>query len=169
MSDRLLIGVLSDTHITQLDQAAGLADKLMAGPFRHVDALLHAGDMVIPELESCFVDIPVYSVRGNMDAPRSDLPIKRIVSLGGYRLGLLHGWGAPGAVAANAYGEFDNQDVDAIIFGHSHTPWLQRVGDVLLFNPGSATDHRGHAPACSVGLLELGKQINAVHIYEEEW
>lgn len=167
MNDIFRLGVLADTHLLEFWQASVLADQLVAGPFSQVDAILHAGDMTNPDLEFCFTDIPFYAVQGNMDEPRSGLSLKRVIEFGSYRIGLIHGWGAPGAVAGNVHAEFAEERLDVLVFGHSHTPFLSYVGERLLFNPGSATDHRGHAAACSVGLLELGDKIDAKHVYFE--
>ncbi len=159
------LGILSDTHLTNLADSIDLAEQLRDGPFDRVDAVLHAGDMVVPELECCFGDLPFYVVQGNMDAPRAGLPRKRLLELAGFRIGLVHGWGAPAAVPFNARDEFATQQLDLIVFGHSHTPFNAYAGETLLFNPGSATDHRGHAEACTVGLIELGSELKAGHVF----
>jgi putative phosphoesterase len=54
--------------------------------------------------------------------------------------------------------EFD--DVDLIVYGHSHTPFWGRVGDVLFLNPGSPTDNR-YAPYHSVAVLTVGDALTA--------
>ncbi len=99
-----------------------------------------------------------------MDAARLDLPLKRIIEVAGYRIGLIHGWGPPSAVPQNVLPEFENENLDLLVFGHSHTPFHDYVGRTLLFNPGSALDHRGNADGCSVGLVEIGQTITARHI-----
>jgi len=49
-------------------------------------------------------------------------------------------------------------DVDVIVFGHSHIPYIKMHGHTLLFNPGTLLPRRGSLGG--VGLLE----INAVAI-----
>jgi putative phosphoesterase len=164
MDDVYSLGIISDTHLTQVSSAFKLAEQLLDGPFAGVDAILHAGDIVIADLESCFAGIPFYAVQGNMDTGSPDLPLKRILKVAGYRIGLIHGWGSPSAVPRNVLKEFSGDDLDMLIFGHSHTPYHAVVGSTLLFNPGSAMDHRGNADSCSVGLVELGRKIYARHI-----
>lgn len=158
------LGVLSDTHIFEFSVANELAAQLLRGPFSQVDAVLHAGDMVIADFENCFEGIPVYSVQGNMDAGRYDLPLRRIIEVAGFRIGLIHGWGAPAEVPRNVLAEFDGDKLDLLVFGHSHTPYKQSIGQTLLFNPGSAMDHRGYARGCTVGLVEVGPALSACHI-----
>lgn len=165
MSDICRFGVISDTHIGNLKQASELARQLLDGPFAEVEAILHAGDMVVPELEFCFGALPVYCVRGNMDRGGFEhQPLKRIVEARGFRIGLIHGWGAPDAVPAHAANEFADESVDIIVFGHSHVPLLREHCGVLLFNPGSATDNRDRAEFCTVGILELGSELRAHHV-----
>ncbi len=165
MDKNYCLGILADTHLTQLSDAVDLADQLMAGPFAEVDAILHAGDMVIPEFADCFGDLPFYAVRGNMDSARQNIPVKRILDLAGYRVGLIHGWGPRNEVPFNVLNEFVMEQIDLLVFGHSHTPLNTYLNEILLFNPGSATDHRGNAPTCSAGLVQLGTSIRAEHCW----
>ena len=144
------IGVLSDTHL-RADQTLpqALADGLDG-----VDAILHAGDIVdmavIFELEQI---APVKAVCGNMDTPevRRRFPARDIIELDGVRVGLIHGSGPPDSLADRVRSEFD-EDIDAIVFGHSHHALCRRFDDTLMFNPGSATDRR-FAPYCSFGMM----------------
>ena len=152
------IGVLSDTHIHSLDAGIVLAEKLMGGPFAAVDAILHAGDHVHPDLESCFSPLPWYGVCGNMDSPHGRLPIQRIVELADVRIGMVHGWGMPNGIEKRVMGSFFGDDIDVLVFGHSHRPVCRQLGSILLFNPGSPTDRRS-APHHTVGILDLGNEI----------
>ena len=152
------IGVLSDTHINSLAEGMNLAEKLLAGPFTGVEAIFHAGDLVIEELESCFYPIPWFGVRGNMDPARIALPERRVVEVAGKRFGLIHGWGAPPGIEQRVMSAFATEPLDALIFGHSHEPICKRVGSLLLMNPGSSTDRR-YAPQHSVGLLTIDHEI----------
>ena len=148
------IGVLSDTHIHKIAVGATLAQKLLHGPFADVDVILHAGDHVLPELESCFYPLKWFGVCGNMDTPQSNLPLQRTVYLGGIKIGMVHGSGGPSGIERRVLNSFIGDDIDVIIFGHSHQPVCRQVGSVLLFNPGSATDRR-MAPYHTVGILHI--------------
>ncbi len=156
------VGVLSDTHIQRPEQAKELAERLLNGVFAEVEAILHAGDAVIAEVERAFYPIPWYAARGNMDHALIDVPISRIVTLEEKRVGLIHGCGSLANIEWRVMQHFHGQQLDAIIFGHSHLPVCRKVGSLLLFNPGSATDRRS-APRHTVGLLELeaGSAIKA--------
>ena len=85
-----------------------------------------------------------------------ELPARREVALGGFRIGLIHGWGDPAGVAARVAREFAR--VDCVVYGHTHVPENETRGGVLFFNPGSPTDRRW-APHRSLGILEVSDQI----------
>lgn len=150
------IGVLSDTHLDSLADATDLAEFLLAGPFSGVDAILHAGDMVVPELVDCFHPIPCHAVRGNMDAPARGTPLKRVLGFEGWRIGLIHGWGSRSGLEKRVIEAFADKRIDCLVYGHSHYPVCVQRGDLLLFNPGSPIDRRS-APTHTVGLLTVDR------------
>ncbi len=148
------VGILSDTHVSSLDEGLVLAQQLLSDPFADVEVILHAGDHVHPDLSCCFYPLLWYGVCGNMDKPQSTLPVQRIVELSGFRIGMMHGWGSPNGIEKRVLNSFYGTDIDVLVFGHSHRPVCQKVGSILLFNPGSPTDRRS-APHHTVGLLNL--------------
>jgi putative phosphoesterase len=156
----MLIGILSDTHIIDIVKGYRLAEELLEGPFAAVSAIIHAGDHVHPDLNCCFGSLPFYSVCGNMDEATQERPLKRILSVAGKRIGVVHGWGNLGTIEQRVLQTFAADGVDVIVFGHSHRPLCKQVGSVLLLNPGSATDRRS-APFHSVALLNVAVEVTA--------
>jgi len=156
----LKIGVISDTHIANKNEHI---HGIILDVFKQVDMVLHAGDIVdlqaIDELKSVCPN--VIAVAGNMDqeAVRRKYPAKQILELSGYKVGLMHGSGAPLNLVELLKGAFKDDNPDIIIFGHSHKPMNEFIGKVLFFNPGSATDLT--AECNSYGLIELDQGINA--------
>jgi putative phosphoesterase len=156
----LKIGVISDTHIANKNEHI---PGIILDVFKQVDMVLHAGDIVdlqaIDELKSVCPN--VIAVAGNMDqeAVRRKYPAKQILELSGYKVGLMHGSGAPLNLVELLKGAFKDDNPDIIIFGHSHKPMNEFIGKVLFFNPGSATDLT--AECNSYGLIELDQGINA--------
>jgi len=136
------IGVLSDTHIPGRARALpGKIFELFAG----VDLILHAGDITIHDvLDELAALAPVHAVCGNMDPYelRYSIPRRQVVTAAGKRIGLIHGDGAAGSTKVRALSAFSDEEVDAVVFGHSHMPTCERHGSILLFNPGSPTDRR---------------------------
>ncbi len=161
--DYKIVGILSDTHLTDMKECANLAEKLVTGPFNGVDAILHAGDHVCPDLAACFYPIPMISVRGNMDHRLMELPQYRILNINRYKVALIHGWGSPVGLEDRILSLFAGQSLDVIVYGHSHIPVCHHCKGTLMFNPGSPTDKR-HSPIHSVGLIEFGSTVHGYHI-----
>jgi putative phosphoesterase len=149
------IGVLSDTHLHSVTGAfKGIHDQLLAD----VDVFLHAGDFVSEKIVTFLRKKPFHGVHGNMDSVgiKRQLPEKRVMEFGPYRVGLIHGTGPKGDLAERVLAEFQN--VDVIVFGHSHRPEIRQKDGVLLFNPGSAA---GYTPSGfnSIGIIRLDDTI----------
>jgi len=62
----------------------------------------------------------------------------------------------PAAFYAFLLSQFADDPVDAIVFGHSHLPYVKMHGSVLLFNPGAAVVMGGHQS--SVGIMDMGQR-----------
>jgi len=161
----LRVVIVSDTHIPK--RAKRLPSALIRG-LERADAILHAGDWVdeavIEELEAY---APVYGVAGNCDPPelRRRLGERRIVRLGGYRIGLVHGEGRKGTTLERAIAAFAGEPLHLLVFGHTHLPYKGRHGSTLVFNPGSPTDRR-RSPRFSYGVALLGKRgIRVRHVW----
>lgn len=148
------IGVISDTHMPIVTDR--LPDKVFE-EFRGADMILHAGDIVdMSVIESLAKLAKVVAVCGNMDyvSVCSELPHKTIVEAGKFRIGLTHGNGSPAGLVDYVKEQFEGEDVDAIVFGHSHQPFNETIDGTLYFNPGTPTDHR-FTRDLSIGMLEV--------------
>lgn len=152
------IGVISDTHFHSLADGAALIERLRGGCFRDVDAIIHAGDMVHPDVALLFAEVPFYPVLGNMDQASSEVPVKRIVEIDGWRIGVMHGWGTRHDLEPRVLAQFAGQRIDCLVYGHSHRPVCHWHDDLLIVNPGSAADRR-QAPWHSVAILYLDKTL----------
>ncbi|MHB1651180.1 MAG: metallophosphoesterase family protein [Desulfitobacteriaceae bacterium] len=158
------IGVLSDTHL----QEGQFLPQFVWDSLNGVDVILHAGDSVVQEI---LVDLnclaPVVAVRGNCDSwELHTLPDREITQCGGVRIGLIHGNAGNGRNTPDrAYQAFAKDSVDIIVFGHSHTPYSEWKGEILLFNPGSPTAKRRELHY-SLGILEIVQgEVQAHHLY----
>ena len=154
----MLVAVISDTH---LPRGARRLPEACLDALRRSDLILHAGDLsavsALEELRA--LGPPVYAVRGNADEPelRAALPRELVVEAGDARIGMVH---IPGPVARREerlVGRFS--DCDAVVFGHTHLPVVERYGRVWLLNPGSPTERR-RSPGRSFLLLRVtGRRI----------
>ncbi|MDR6882375.1 metallophosphoesterase [Bacillus sp. 3255] len=158
------IGIIADTHLSA--RAQKLPDALLAG-LQGVELILHAGDWVSEHVVDLVEEIaPCEAVAGNNDGPEivERFGRKKIVTAGGYRIGLIHGDGFRKTTEERAREAFREELPDIVIFGHSHIPYQQSVEGMLMFNPGSPTDKR-RQPRYSYGIIELGATIQAMHHY----
>jgi hypothetical protein len=87
-------------------------------------------------------------------------PDKKVIEAGGFHIGITHGAGRVTNIEERVIAIFEDDNVDCIVFGHSHNPVVSRHGPVLLVNPGSPTDKRW-APCNSYAVLELTDKITA--------
>ena len=144
------VGVISDTHIP--NRAKEIPEKVIE-LFSDAALILHAGDIVdksvIEKLETI---AKVEVVKGNMDKPDVPFPVKKVLNVEAIRIGLIHGFGSPFGIRNRIRKEFD--EIDIIVYGHSHKPYNKTENGVLFFNPGTPTD-KIFALYNSVGILEI--------------
>ena len=137
-----IVGIISDTHGLISDSAViALAGSKL---------IIHAGDIGDPAIiEKLKIIAPVFPVKGNMDKGiwTREIPDSEIVDDGAVSLYILH--------------DISRIDLDpaasgfsAVIFGHTHRPFIERQNGVLFINPGSATRPRNNYPP-SVVLLKV--------------
>ena len=142
------IGVLSDTHLHSAEELPQQITKA----FSEVDLIVHVGDFVMLEvLEGLRKIGEVKAVRGNMDSDelRNMLPEKEFMIVNGKRIGIIHGSGAPWGIENRLRGQFD--EVDVVLYGHTHQANNELIGGVLFFNPGQAKN--------SYGILQIDEDV----------
>lgn len=158
---KLKLGVMSDTHWNSYDAV----DDGIFRVFADVDMILHTGDFAsVDILEYLETFKPVIAVCGNCDDSmlRRMLPDRREMEIGGIRFGMLHGSRKDG----NYYRGFPEMfpSCRIIVCGHTHIPLCERLGDVLIFNPGSTTFPRSEMGP-TVGIFEIEEgRIRAAHV-----
>ncbi|KOP67764.1 phosphodiesterase [Bacillus sp. FJAT-18019] len=163
------ITVLSDTHMPR--KAKALPAALLA-ELKQSELILHAGDWSNWELyEQLSQYAPVDGVAGNVDDDRivERLGYKKLLDIEGKRIGIVHGHVGQGQTTPiRARKAFTEAEVDCILFGHSHIPFIEWVEGVLLFNPGSATDKR-RQPQYSYGRIYIqDDSLEAKHVFFDQ-
>ena len=166
-----IVGVVSDTHLPRFGTAlpAALVDGLRAAG---VTRIVHCGDFTQPLAVPLFQAIaPLEAVAGNNDPDeiRSWFGERKIVKIERARIGLVHGHTGRRAAHENAVAAFANERVDAILYGHSHRPRVERLaGGPLIANPGSPTDKRTN-PTYSYAIMTVdGANVRVeLHHYDE--
>jgi putative phosphoesterase len=171
------IGVIGDTHIPTLSP---VLPARIAEVFKGLDIILHVGDVcelyVLEEFQETYT--LTFAVCGERDSEEARLYLeeKRTVRFGQRRVGMIHGHqfetqhqGArsrlrrilgrrpdPAALPGFLLQQFAGEEVDAIVFGHTHQPHITLHNGVRIFNPGSALAGPGRHP--SVGILDMGER-----------
>ena len=152
--------VVSDTHLPRFGPA--LPEPLVDG-LRAADLVLHCGDLTQPFVLNLLEEhAPAIAVAGNNDGPdlHDRLGTARVVQVAGTRIGLTHGHIRPGRTTPErALRAFAGADppLDAICFGPSHIPLLERRVGLWLLNPGSPTDRR-RQPTFSYLVLDIERR-----------
>ncbi|HOO44900.1 MAG TPA: metallophosphoesterase [Deltaproteobacteria bacterium] len=157
------IGVISDTHLRDSNR---LMETIMENYFYDAALVIHAGDMVTLDVLDAFTSqgTEIVGVCGNMDFPdvQRTYPASRMITVEDLRIGITHGWGAPGGIRDRIRKSFD--DVDIIIYGHTHRSFAASESGVYFFNPGSPTDSR-FTSVNSIGIIQInGKDMEGTII-----
>jgi putative phosphoesterase len=149
------IGLVSDTH--------GLVDPKLPEALNGAELVLHAGDIVRPEILAVLGEIaPVQAVRGNNDEGLpafAHLPETALVQVGALTLLLVHDVGARDRPKPPARALLARHRPELVVHGHSHRPGVARVGDTLFVNPGSAGPRRFSLPRTAAMLEVRGRTV----------
>lgn len=138
--------IISDTHgkINNLDKIIELEKP---------DSIIFCGD---GERDLLSYD-NVIGVSGNCDF-YNFFPNSQTINLLNKKIFLTHGHLFHVKSGLNElvyYAEMNN--VNIVIFGHTHIPYNEYIGNVLFFNPGSYN----YAEFNRYGIIELNKEIKA--------
>jgi putative phosphoesterase len=146
------IGVISDTHGLLRPEALAVLDG--------ADQILHLGDVGNMDILNALSELaPVTAIRGNVDnyGPCAQLPAEEVVEFAGHSFYLLHNLAE---LDLNPKGA----GFAAVLFGHTHQPFMERKDGVLYFNPGSAGPRRFQLPV-TLGWLDItAAGIEASHV-----
>lgn len=141
-SKSLKIATLSDTH--------GLLRKEVLDAIQGVDYILHAGDIcsmdILRKLEAI---APTYIVAGNCDYGKefSKLPRREVFTIEEINFYMLHD-------LTQLDIDLQAANIDVVIHGHTHLPSNEKLGECIIFNPGSAGPRRYDYPI-SMGFIEI--------------
>ena len=144
------IGVVSDTHSCPLP-------RQLIEEFAKMDLIIHAGDFCdLEDVKQLAGLKPFKAVHGNMDvaAVTRKFPRRQIIDADEIKIGLFHGEGSRQGLRERVAKEFKGDQVDVVIFGHSHQPFNEQIGPVVYFNPGSPND-AVRAPYFSYGRITI--------------
>jgi uncharacterized protein len=149
----VLVAVIADTH---MPRGGRRLPEACVERLRAADLILHAGDVVAASVfeELGALGPPVHAVHGNMDDAvlRERLPATRVVEVSGLRIGMTHDGGPRAGREERLMRSFPG--CAAVVYGHSHLPQVDLLGETWILNPGSPTERR-RAPWHSMLVLEM--------------
>jgi putative phosphoesterase len=147
----VIVAVIADTHLPR--GARRLPEDCVAR-LRAADLILHAGDVVAASVleDLAALGPPLHAVHGNMDdaALQRSLPDTLVVEAGGLRIGVTHDPGPRAGREERLARRFPG--CAAVVYGHTHIPQVEQVGETWILNPGSPTERR-RAPAHTMLVL----------------
>jgi putative phosphoesterase len=160
---RVQLGVVSDTH----DRFDPALRKLFAG----VDFILHAGDIVGPEvLETLEAIAPVRAVRGNNDVGgwAEPLPAARVERFLEVPVLVVHILGTVAEPTLAVRFLIEAEKPRVVVSGHSHKALLEVKDGMLFFNPGSAGPARFKLkPAAGLLTIQKGRVLAEIYALED--
>jgi len=108
------------------------------------ELVLHGGDFVSQRFHEELRSLgpPLEAVHGNMDEPalKETLQRQRVVEVADVRIGMVHDAGPRVGREARLAARFE--DCDAVVYGHTHVPQVERFQHLWILNPGSPTERR---------------------------
>jgi len=144
----LKVGVISDTH--------DFFDPKIRELFADVDHIIHGGDVGLPWIILQLEEFAgVTAVSGNTD--ESGLYKETQVAQVGSRKFLVHHIVDPLNLTDKLKRRIIRDNPDVVVFGHTHKPFCQMVGNTLFLNPGYAGRQRLDLPR-TVALLTCDQQ-----------
>jgi hypothetical protein len=175
------IGLVSDTH----GSVKGFR-KALDGPFRDVEMILHAGDVLYHGPRNPLADgyntstlaeqinglaVPIMMARGNCDADVDQLVLDTpllspyaFLQIDGKKLLVIHGEGKSDAHLETLVARFG---LSVLVHGHSHTPRIKKAGGSLIVNPGTPTIPNPSSPyGKTAGVLDT--KAGTVTIFDVE-
>ncbi len=149
------IVIISDTHdnLSAVDKLSTYLSKLDA------ELMVHLGDYVSPFTlrKLLTTNVRFLGIFGNNDGDKV-LMLKVLgasgeiheppteVNIDGLRVLMMHGYGSRELTERFAHSLALSQHYDLIMFGHTHTPKIERVGNSVLLNPGALSGYLTEAP-----------------------
>ena len=143
--------VLSDSH-SYFDKVLKIFEK------EKPDIVIGAGDGIkdIEELSYIYPKAEYYMVKGNCDYFDRSHNEENLFEIDNIKIFLTHGHIYSVKRSLSSIKEIGKKlNVSLIVFGHTHKPYIEKDGDITLFNPGATEDGRYGIIILEKGNIEL--------------
>jgi putative phosphoesterase len=143
------IGVISDTH--------DYFDPQIRDLFNGVDHIIHGGDIGLPWIILQLEELaPVTAVIGNTDEAGINYKEAELVQIGARKF-LVHHVVDPKNLSEKLKRRLIRDNPDVVVFGHTHKPFCETIGNTLFLNPGYAGRQRFELPR-TLAILTCDEQ-----------
>jgi len=143
--------VLSDSH-SYFNKVLKIFEK------EKPDIVIGAGDGIkdIEELSYIYPKAEYYMVKGNCDYFDRSHNEENLFEIDNIKIFLTHGHLYGVKRTLSSIKEIGKKlNVSLIVFGHTHKPYIEKDGDITLFNPGATEDGRYGIIILEKGNIEL--------------
>ncbi len=126
------------------------------------DMIFHLGDYVSDGIEiGKRFNIPTKIVKGNGDYMEEDYNFDELVKIKGKKMLLTHGhkYNINFSIDRLFY-RGRELGVDYIFFGHTHIPYIDKIKDIIIMNPGSPSRPRSRDGRKTFAIIDIGKTTN---------
>ncbi len=155
--------VVGDTHARDFKE---LPNEMIEA-IQEADWLIHVGDYTSKGVLNGLNALKgqkFEGVCGNADplAIRNEIPIKKIVEISGKRIGITHPviGGPIEKTKKRVLAEFKEENVDIIVYGHTHDSEIDKRDNLLMINPGKGyLEENSFGPPTSIVLLTIGEKV----------
>ena len=145
-----MIGLISDTH--------GLLRKEVIENLNDCDLIIHTGDIgKIEVIESLKKISQVEYIRGNCDKDKNIAKEDKIIDVYNKRMYLIHD-------ISKIKVDLKKENIDIVIYGHSHKHNIYEDDGILYINPGSVGPRRFKLPITMIKLHLFDNNINEENI-----
>ena len=143
--------VLSDSH-SYFNKVLKIFEK------EKPDIVIAAGDGIkdIDELSYVHPEAKYYMVKGNCDFFDRSHNEENLFEIDGIKIFLTHGHLYGVKRSLSSIKEIGKKlNVSLVVFGHTHKPYMEKDGDMILFNPGATEDGRYGVIILENGNMQL--------------
>lgn len=144
--------IVSDTH-RKNDNYFEVLEKL-----KPLDMVIHCGDVEGSEYAlSESAECPIIMVAGNNDF-FSELPREHEFNIDKYKVLLTHGHHYYVSMGTELLKrEARARNIQIVMFGHTHRPYLEVEDDLVILNPGSLSYPRQDGRRPSYAIMEIDR------------
>lgn len=149
------IGIISDTH--------GLLRKELENKLKDCDLIVHCGDIGKQEVIDKLSELgKVELIKGNVDKDIdiSLAPKDKIIEVMNKRIYLIHN-------IAELNIDLYKENIDIVMYGHSHKSKIYKEDGILYINPGSVGPRRFKLPTTMMKLTILDNESKDIQETKE--